>query len=80
MEIQVKADVDGHQGSGADPRMYLDPNKIYTVTAIEVHSWSSLVEVAEVEGVRFNSVIFSGVDGKYEIAFEGACLGWRAYN
>ena len=77
MNIQVRANPEAHKGSGDDPKL-LDPNKTYNVIEFEVHSWHTLVRIEGFEDKQFNSVIFTGIDDKYDVAFEGACMQWRS--
>lgn len=45
-------------GGGDDPRNMLQEGAEYTVTNKEVHSWHTLLELAEAPGQKFNSVCF----------------------
>lgn len=44
----------------------LEVGKEYTLCDVEIHSWHTLVWVAEIPGIEFNSVLFEELDGYEE--------------
>lgn len=45
-------------GRGADPRLHLREGAVYLVDAVEMHSWHTLLFLAEYPDVGFNSSCF----------------------
>lgn len=57
------SDAQVNWGSGDDPRKVLQEGVEYTVTGKEVHSWHTLLTLAEVPDQKFNSVCFEEIGG-----------------
>lgn len=48
-------------GSNDDPRQCLTEGAIYTVDAVEVHTWHTKIYLREKLGMKFNSVSFEKI-------------------